>query len=86
VVILGLSTKNENPLENLPGVWTSDCSLDFPDQQNTIIYAEVIGSVGVLTGLSVTVTLKNVEDTSSQDVSIILIEEVQGEHPHKHIH
>lgn len=43
------------------------------------MYAEVIGLVGVLTGLSVTVTLKNVEDISSQDVSIILTEKVQGE-------
>jgi len=45
------------------------------------MYAEVIGLVGVLTGLSVTVTLKNVEDISSQDVSIILTEKVQGESP-----
>ena len=79
VEILGISTKNAEQLDNLPGVWTLNCNLDFPDQQNTIIYAEVIGSVGILTGLSVTVTLKNVEDPNSQDVSIMLTEEVQGE-------
>jgi len=78
VVILGLSTENTNPsLGSLPGVWASNCNLDFPDQ--TTIYAEVIGYVGVVTGLSVTVNITNVEDTSSQDEVITLTEEVQGE-------
>ncbi len=77
VVILGLSTENTNPsLGSLPGVWASNCDLNFPDQ--TTIYAEVISTFGVVTGLSVTVNLTNVEDTSSQDVVIMLTEEVQG--------
>lgn len=79
VVIFGLSSKNNSPLANLPGVSAVDCNLNFPDKNSTIIYAEVIGFDGVLTGLSVNVSLKNVEDTSSQDVFIILTEEVQGE-------
>jgi len=77
VVVLG----NKNALDNLRDVWTLNCNLDFPDQNNTIIYAEVIGYAGVLTGLSVTVTFKNVEDTRSKNVSIVLTEEVQGELP-----
>lgn len=77
VVVLG----NKNARDNLRGVWTLNYNLNFPDQKNTIIYAEVIGYVGVVTGLSVTVTFNNVEDTSSRNVSIILTEEVQGELP-----
>ncbi len=79
IVIFGLSTENTNPLDSVPGVWASNYILNFPDQNSTTIYAEVIGSVGVLTGLSVNVTFKNLNHTSSEDVSIILTEEVQGE-------
>ena len=81
VTILGLSSKNSHPLiDYMPGVWTLNCNLDISTQQSsTIIYAEVIGPVGSLTAMSVTISLKNIDDSSSQDVSIILTEEVQGE-------
>jgi len=79
VVILGLSSINTNPINYLPAVWTLNCDLELTAQQSTIIYAEVVGPVGILTGLSITVNLKNIDDTSSQDISIILIEEVEGE-------
>lgn len=42
----------------------------------------MVGPVGMLTGLSITVNLKNIDDTSSQDISIILIEEVEGGAPY----
>ena len=79
VVILGLSSLNTNPLAIVPGVSALSCNLDFPDQQSTIIYAEVIGTEGVLTGMSIIVTLKNVEDTSSREVLVTLTEKDQGE-------
>lgn len=78
MVILGLSSENTNPLDYLPFVWASNCNLDFPDQNSTIIYADVIGLVDVLTGLSVTVTLKNIDDIGSEDVTIKLTEEIYG--------
>lgn len=80
VIILGLSSRNTHPLiDYLPGVWTLNCDLDLSVLQSTKIYAEVIGPIGGLTGLSVTVYLKNVDDPSSEDVSIMLAEEDQGE-------
>jgi len=79
VVILGLSSINANPLSNQPGVWASSCNLSFPDQQSTSINAEVYTPAGPLTGLAVTVTLTNVGDINSQDITIKLTEEVQGE-------
>lgn len=79
IEILGLSTKNAEQLANLPGVWTLNCNLDFPEQKDATIYAEVIGPVGILTGLFVTVNLTNVKDSTSQNVSIKLTEEDPGE-------
>jgi len=77
--VVTFSTENTNSLDYLPIVWASNCNLNFPDQESTSIYAEVIGSVGILTGLSVNVTFKNLNNTSSEDVSIVLTEEFQGE-------